>query len=206
MWNTLIIEGLLQYGYTHEAATLFSRLLDAQVKALKRDHGFREAYNSETGEGLGDLDELAGIVPLQLVMALIGLRIVSARRVWAGGVFALPNPVKVTQQGVEVMRSAGGTTVRFPSGHAVEVGPEWQLIEDPTPEPPAPVAEPTPAALPEPPVTAGPTAPPMPASVIPVDAKKDDTLEVPVVDNVPPAQPADSSGAVKIPVQGPEDG
>ncbi len=206
LWNTLIIEGLLQYGYTHEAATLFSRLLDAQVKALKRDHGFREAYNSETGEGLGDLDELAGIVPLQLVMALIGLRIVSARRVWAGGVFALPNPVKVTQQGVEVMRSAGGTTVRFPSGHAVEVGPEWQLIEDPTPEPPAPVAEPTPAALPEPPVTAGPTAPPMPASVIPVDAKKDDTLEVPVVDNVPPAQPADSSGAVKIPVQGPEDG
>ncbi|MEP7289211.1 MAG: hypothetical protein ABI947_25960, partial [Chloroflexota bacterium] len=73
LWNTLLIEGLLHYGHTSEAVTLFSRVLDAQVKALRRDHAFREAYNSENGDGLGDLDELGGIVPLQLVMQLIGV-------------------------------------------------------------------------------------------------------------------------------------
>ena len=56
----MIIEGLLQYGYTAEAFTLFSRVLDAQIRALRRDRAFREAYNSENGDGLGDMDELAG--------------------------------------------------------------------------------------------------------------------------------------------------
>jgi hypothetical protein len=213
LWNTMIAEALLQYGYTSEAATLFTRILDAQVKALRRDHGFREAYNSETGEGLGDLDELAGVVPLQLVMQLIGVRIVSPRKVWAGGTMALPNPVKVTQYGVEVSRSATGTTVRFSSGHMAQVGPEWQTIEDPTPEPVQPSApassqivqgtESVPAAQPE--VLS--TEPPTPASIIPVDAKKDDTLEIPVsqIDFTSGSQdrPADTSGAVKIPVTGP---
>jgi hypothetical protein len=58
-------------------------------------------------------------------------------------------------------------------------------------------------------VRAGPTVPPTPASIIPVDARKDDTLEVPVVDDASPgespAHPADSSGTVRIPVQGPEE-
>jgi hypothetical protein len=217
LWNVLFIEGLLECGYTREAATLFGRLLDAQVRALRRDRAFREAYNSETGDGLGDLDELAGIVPLQLVMQLIGLRVIDSRKVWAGGLFALPNPVKVTQFGVEVSRSATGTTVRFLSGHVAEVGPEWQVIEDPTPlpvqppaqEPATEQAQPIPAT-PEPP--AAPTdvvVPPIPASIIPVDAKKDDTLEVPVVqaDSTPPKdKPTDAPGAIKIPVRGPDGG
>ncbi len=223
LWNTMIVEALLQYSYTSEAATLFGRILDAQMKALRRDRGFREAYNSETGEGLGDLDELAGVVPLQLVMQLVGVRMVNVRKVWAGGPLALPNPVKITQFGVEVTRSAAGTTVRFPSGYVAQVGPEWQAIEDPTPPPLPPPAETPPqaaqpagagmqpgaepgsgSAAPESPAEA-----PTPASIIPVDAKKDDTLEIPVsqIDfTVPgPDRPADSPGAIKIPVQGPNE-
>ncbi len=211
LWNTMIVEALVQYGYTAEAATLLGRILDAQVKALKRERAFREAYNSETGEGLGDIDELAGVVPLQLVMQLVGVRIVNARKVWAGGPMALPNPVKITQYGVEVTRSATGTSVRFPSGHVAQVGPEWQAIEDPQPTPPP--AEQPPAAeqpstppipTPQPPVEA-----PTPASMIPVDAKKDDTLEIPITQidfgGGGPDRPADAPGTVKIPVEGPND-
>ncbi len=187
LWNTMIVEGLLQYGYTQEAATLFSRLMDAQVRALKHDHAFREAYNSETGEGLGDLDELAGVMPLALFMQMIGLRIVNRRKVWAGGAFLFPNPVKVCLYGVEVTRNPSDTMVKFPSGHTAEVDGRWQVIEDPTPEPPAP-PEP-PARVPEPaappPVTVPDSVPEAPASpdtarVIPVNAKKDDTLEIPI--------------------------
>jgi len=220
LWNTLMIEGLLQYSYTKEAFTLFSRILDAQVRALRRDRAFREAYNSETGDGLGDVDELAGIVPLQLVMQLIGLRVISSRRVWAGGVFALPNPVKVTHLGLTVTRSVDGTTVRFPSGYEAKVGTEWQAIEDPTPVP-APVQEPPAQATPpldqvptppEPAPAQPPAEAPSPAatSVIPVQAKKDDTMEIPInqidftAGQQPPDNP-DAPGTVKIPVQGPQE-
>lgn len=143
-WNLMLFEGLLRYGYQAEAKTLFDRLFAAQMTALRHDHAFREGYNSETGEGLGDIDELAGIVPISAYLQLIGLRIVSPRRVWAGGMFAFEKPVTVRRGPMEIRRQANGTTVKFPSGKVVEAGPDWQLIEDDTPltEP-----EPTPADL-----------------------------------------------------------
>ncbi len=210
LWNTMIIEGLLHYGYHAEAATLFSRIMDAQVKSLKSDHAFREIYNSETGEGMGDLDELGGVIPLQLVMQMIGVRFVNARKVWTGGPFAFPSPVKVTQFGIEVTRSAKEITIRFPSGYTATVGAEWQAVEDPTPvapppEPPAVEPEPTPESVQTPDLV----EPPSPASIIPVDAKKDDTLEIPVsqIDFEPkkdePSRPADAPGTIRIPVKGP---
>src|SRR5258708_2501775 len=141
LWNSLILEGLLRYEKKAEAVTLFGRLMDAQVQALRRDHGFREAYNSESGEGMGDLDELGGVMPLQLVMQFTGLRVINRRRLYAGGFFAFSQPVKITQYGIEITRSAGGTTVHFPSGYTANTGAEWQLIEDPTPEPPTTLPE-----------------------------------------------------------------
>lgn len=215
LWNSMIIEGLLDYGYTGEAATLFSRLLDGTVRALRRDHAFHETYNSDIGDGFGDLDELAGLIPIGLVMRLIGLRIVSPRKVWAGGVFALSTPVKVDQSGVTVTRSAEGTTVRFPSGYTAEVGPEWQLIEDSTPvtEPPQ-----TASTSPQPPakndviMVDTPTGSQSAASMIPVKAQKDDTMEIQIsqIDFTPdqpsntPQEPPSAStpGTVKIPVRG----
>src|SRR5258708_6740759 len=86
LWNVLILEGLLELGHTAEAFTRFSRLMDAQIRALRRDRAFREAYNSETGDGLGDLDEIGGIMPLSFVMRMMGIGIVSRRRVCASRV------------------------------------------------------------------------------------------------------------------------
>src|SRR5258708_39489263 len=151
-------------------------------------------------------------------MRMLGLRILSRRRVGGGGVLALSNPVKVAQFGVEVTRSGHGTTVRFPSGHVADVGPEWQLIEDPTPEPPAP--EPIPASMPAAPATPEPVEEPAsPASIIPIDRRKTETIEIPIsrIDfgaqsKEPPRTPdrpsrngPERDGGVKIPVKGPED-
>ena len=207
LWNTMLIEALLA-GPAEVGFTLFSHILAAQIKALRHDHGFREAYNSDTGDGIGDLDELAGVVPLQLVMELIGLRIINQRRVWAGRWFAFPDPIKVTQNGVEVTRSKEGTTVHFPSGHVAQVGPDWQLIEDPTPAPvrieTAPQVEVVPSS--ETTATVVVIDTPMTASIIPVDTKKDDTLEIPIsqIDFGAQSSDPDISGMVKIPVRGPE--
>ncbi|PJF33384.1 MAG: hypothetical protein CUN49_18695, partial [Candidatus Thermofonsia Clade 1 bacterium] len=80
-----------------------------------------------------DVDELAGIVPISAFLRLIGLRIVNARRVWAGGTFAFERPVTVRRGALQVTRSASGTRVVFPSGKVVEADAAWQLIEDDTP-------------------------------------------------------------------------
>ncbi|MCS6871053.1 MAG: hypothetical protein NZ571_06305 [Anaerolineae bacterium] len=191
LWNVLILEGLLRYGYLSEATELFKRILSAQIKALQRDHGFREGYNSETGEGLGDIDELAGIVPIHVFLKLIGVRIVSAHRVWAGGTFAFAQPVTVKRGGLRVTRSATSTRVEFPSGKVVETDATWQLIEDdaPRPEPTAPTPEPELQSAPVPtpisilePTEEGIESSLMPAEgeSIPVQSQRDATQEIQV--------------------------
>ncbi|MCC7207198.1 MAG: hypothetical protein IT323_07830 [Anaerolineae bacterium] len=220
-WNALILEGLLDYGYVDEAATLFTRLMDAQIKALRHDRAFRSGYNSETGDGLGDIDDAQGIMPLALFMRLAGVRVLSERRVWAGGPFVLPRPVTVRHLGVEVVRSAAGTRITFPSGKRIEVGPEWQLVDDPTPPPvvnpeavtSAPVV--TPAAPPPDVPEEAHIGQPGPAgesgdseAIIPVDAKKDDTMEIPIrtIDYSPDAEPPPPADAptYKIPIRRPK--
>ncbi len=222
-WNVLILEGLLRYGYLDEATTLFKRLLSAQLRALRRDHGFREGYNSETGEGLGDVDELAGIVPISAFLRLIGLRIVNARRVWAGGTFAFEQPVTVRRGALQVTRSASGTRVVFPSGKVVEAGAAWQLIEDDTPAtsadadipPTEPEAQqdapaPTPIAILEPTdETLESDLPSAEGDSISVELQRDATQEIQIsqIDfradseafRVPPSAPA--RGTIKIKVR-----
>jgi hypothetical protein len=60
-------------------------------------------------------------VPLHLLLRVLGVRIVSARKVWSGGAYLWGSAVTVTQRGVVVRRSAGGTQIRFPSGNTVDL-------------------------------------------------------------------------------------
>jgi hypothetical protein len=183
-WTTLIAEGLIEHGAAKAAANLIGKCFAVQINALKHDQAFRSAYDPQTGAGLGDADNLNGVFPLALFMRLVGVRIVNARRVWAGGTFPLPASVKVTQYGATITRTTKGTTVRFPSGETIKVGPEWQLIVSSAPEP-------EPAAAPSAqPKTEAPPSPPLPPSL--------EKVETP-----PAAEPTPVT--YKIPVRRPKD-
>ena len=76
-------------------------------------------------------------MPLHLLVRVLGVRIVSAGKVWAGGAFAWEKPVTVTQHGVTVRRSREGTQITFPSGYEVELtGDSFQEVIDPQPATP----------------------------------------------------------------------
>ena len=208
LWNMLSAEGLIERGYMSEASALIGRLLNGQVIALKRDRAFRAAYDATTGEGIGDPDDLNGVLPLHLFFKLIGVRMISARRVWAGGTFALSAPVTITHYGVTMTRSTDGTRVRFPSGYETSVSAEWQRIDDPhAPEASADV----PDAVPSTPIVT--TAQPATETLIPVASQRDPTVEVPIthIDFTPNAAPAVEPKAeepppptFKIPVRRPK--
>lgn len=123
MWNTMIGEGLCDYGYFAEAWELFSRILAAQVSSLKVDHCFREAYDSDTGQGLGSPDYLWGTVPLHLLTRLHGVQILpapdnpnSARAVRLLPADTLGRHIRVRQRGVTVERHDRQATITWPDG------------------------------------------------------------------------------------------
>ncbi|MBN1287633.1 MAG: hypothetical protein JXB47_19685 [Anaerolineae bacterium] len=131
MWNTMLGEALLDYGYYEESAALFTRIMTAQLHTLKHEQAFREAYNSDILEGIGSVDYIWGVTPLHWLMRLIGVRIVSPTKVWAGGRYVLPWPATVQHRGVTAARSEAGTQITFPSGAVVRLtGETWQAVED----------------------------------------------------------------------------
>jgi hypothetical protein len=107
MWNTMIGEGLLRYGYRPEAADLITRLMAAMLHTLKTEQCFREAYNPDKLEGLGDRDYLWGVAPGHLFLQAAGIRIVSGSKVYLEGYNPFPWPVTVKHQGVTVTRPPG---------------------------------------------------------------------------------------------------
>ncbi|MCS6910599.1 MAG: hypothetical protein NZM11_08540 [Anaerolineales bacterium] len=133
MWNTMLGEGLVDYGYRAEAAELITRLMTAMLHTLKNDKCFREAYNSDKLEGLGEKDYLWGVAPVHLFLRAVGIRPISPRRVFLEGYNPFPWPVTVRWKGVSVTREAGSAVTRigFPSGNQVEVADaKPQFVED----------------------------------------------------------------------------
>ncbi len=128
-WLTLIAEGLIEAGQLQQAADLIMRLLQAQIEALRTTKSFAEFYHADLQVGLGEQGSVMGIAPLYLFMRLAGVRIVSARKAWAGGAYPFEQPVTIRRLGVMVTRSAEGTQVSFPSGHSVLLPPGAPLTE-----------------------------------------------------------------------------
>jgi hypothetical protein len=128
-WLTLIAEGLFESGRTGEAAELTTRLMQAQIEALRASKAFSEYYHADAPVGLGEQGAVSGIAPLYLFLRLAGVRVISSRKVWAGGDYPFEQPVTVRQLGVAVTRSAQGTQVRFPSGRVVDLDADAPLTE-----------------------------------------------------------------------------
>ncbi len=136
MWNTMLGEGLIAYGYRAEAAELIARLMTAMLHTLRNDQCFREAYNSDRLEGLGEKDYLWGVAPVHLFLRAAGLRILTPRRVFLEGYNPFPWPVTVRWKGVSVTRESGSavTRVSFPSGRQATVNDETPqfVVDEPT--------------------------------------------------------------------------
>lgn len=131
LWNALLAEGLIEAGRPALAADLLERLLKTQVALLRAEKAFHEAYDSESSAGLGERNHLGGIVLLDVLWRLIGARVISERRVWIGGDYALPWPVTITHRGVTVERDSRGARIVFPSGVEKRVrSTKWRAVED----------------------------------------------------------------------------
>jgi hypothetical protein len=126
-FNSLIGEGLVQYGRRQLAAELVSRLMNAVVGSLKREAAFRRTYSAQNGQGSGERNALYGLAPLSLFLEALGVRLISPSRVALAGPNPFPWPVTVKYRGLTILRQKDKTVVIFPDGQTVN-------IDDPTPQ------------------------------------------------------------------------
>jgi len=131
-WLTLIGEGLIEAGEIKLATDLLKRLMRTQVAVLTSDKSFYEFYHPDEPRGLGERGSVTGIIPLHLLLRVLGVRILSKKKVWTGGTYHWGNELSVTQYGVTVRRSLQGIQIQFPSGKVVNLSADaaWQEVID----------------------------------------------------------------------------
>ena len=135
-WNNLIGEGLVRYGYLEEAVSLFTRLMEGIVENLKRDQTFFQHFDSQTGKGIGERYTLRGLPPLGLFLEILGVRILSSRRVALQGHNPFPMPITIKFRGLVIRREQKQTKITFPGGQTAVVrnpSPRIVTIEEPHP-------------------------------------------------------------------------
>jgi hypothetical protein len=128
-WNSIVGAGLVRYGFRPQAAELVSRIMNAVVNSLKKDRAFRQSYHVETAQGQGEFHALNGMAPLGLFFEVLGVRLISSRRVRLSGFNPFPWPVTVKYRGLTVSKLKDRTIVTFPDSQTVTISdPEPRLV------------------------------------------------------------------------------
>ncbi len=136
-WLSLVGEGLVKAGYQRQAAALVKRVLTGLARVLEREGRLSQFYHADEAKGFGEKHHIGGSAPLHLLNEVIGIRILSPRRVYIGRDFGWGEAIAVEQHGIRVERDASGTAVTFPSGHqeSLPAAAPSQVLEDPDPLP-----------------------------------------------------------------------
>jgi hypothetical protein len=120
-WNTLILDGLIQYGEKSKAAELFMRLMKPVGNVLQKDMTLYQSYHNETGKPIGIQNSITSLIPLGLFLRILGLKIISPFMIEISGNNPFPWPVTVKYQGLTVIKEEKKTLVTFPDGQNISV-------------------------------------------------------------------------------------
>ncbi len=121
LWNTFIMEGILQNGGRRMAAGIMKRLLNT-ISASLRIHGsFYEKYRTGARSGSGQKGYVTGLAPVGLFLKVIGIERLRGNEIWVKDINPFPLPVVVQYKGMKIVREKDVTTVIFPDGQTVTV-------------------------------------------------------------------------------------
>jgi hypothetical protein len=121
LWVSLVGEGLLAYGFRAQAVELFSHTMDGVVGSLKRFHSFREFYEADTGQPIGEPGHLRGFAPLGLFLKMIGIEKLTPKEIIIREYNPFPFTITVKYCGMNMVFHSTDTIVTFPTGQSARV-------------------------------------------------------------------------------------
>jgi hypothetical protein len=116
-WNMLMGEAAIRFGKIELVLGWIETWMRSLSAALRTDRSFRSRYDPDRAGGSGPRNSLQGIFPVGLFLAALGVRPLSADRVWVGGRSIFPFPVTIRWRGMTILREGDSLEVGFPSGN-----------------------------------------------------------------------------------------
>jgi hypothetical protein len=115
-WNTMILEGLLAYNKTKEAAQIFSRQMEGIIHNLKKEASFRAFYHSSQLSASGQRNHLIGLPPVGLFLEILGIRPLSPWKIQVLHQNPFPWPMKVCYHGTWIESTGEQVEIQFLDG------------------------------------------------------------------------------------------
>ncbi|NQS91659.1 MAG: hypothetical protein HQ574_04555, partial [Chloroflexi bacterium] len=122
-WNLFIGQGFLACGKQEMAADLISCWMGTVCINLEKTGNFYPIYDAETGLGLGQKNNLEGLLPVRFFLQVLGIKFSGGKLIMEGE-NPFPWPVTLTYQGLVIQREKDRTMVDKP-------GEERQIITSP---------------------------------------------------------------------------
>lgn len=123
-WNTMILEGLLDYGHTAEAAELFSNFMEGIIGNLKQDPNFRAYYRADKIGSVGQRNHIIGLPSTGLFLEILGVRPISPWKIAIQHKNPFPWPVTVEYRGTKITSAAEKVDIQFLDGETISVSEE----------------------------------------------------------------------------------
>ncbi|MGD2161676.1 MAG: hypothetical protein PVG04_01175 [Anaerolineales bacterium] len=128
--NHWIGEGLLRYGYESEAGDLMEKLLQTVTMTLQAEHAFSGHYDGDGKRVLRDNGAAGGLTPFALLLEVLGVELITPRKVRVKPGNPLSRPVRITWRGLQIDCEKDVTRVTFPDGGSTEVtGDSISVVE-----------------------------------------------------------------------------
>jgi hypothetical protein len=116
LWNTLLIDGLINEGFHDEAGGIFSNMMKVIINGLKHYNGFFPFYNIDANFPKGKTNALTGLAPIGLCLKIAGIKLFKPDQVAIWGTNPFPWPIEVQWQGLWLRKEGSQTTIDFPDG------------------------------------------------------------------------------------------
>ncbi len=127
---SMVMDGMLRYGYQEETGQLVNKLMEAIIKVIRQTGSFVDHLDAKTGLATGTRNSILSLPPIGLFLRSLGLEIFSSERMTISGKNPYPWDVVIHFKGTRLMRCKEETEITFRDGQTIQLtGPEKRIIE-----------------------------------------------------------------------------
>lgn len=127
---SMIVDGVLRYGFQEEAGQLVNKLMEAIINIIRQTGSFVDHLDAKTGLATGTRNSMLGLPPIGLFLRSLGLEIFSSERMALSGRNPYPWDVTIYFKGTRIIRCRDETEITFRDGQSIHLmGPEKRIIE-----------------------------------------------------------------------------
>ncbi len=129
LFQSMIVDGLLHYGYQKETSLLVNGMMEAIIKNVRSTGAFSQSMDAVTGKPFGFVNTIQSLPPIGMFLRSLGLELCAPDRMTVWGMNSYPWDVEINFRGTRIVRGEKEVEITFQDGQSIHLtGTEKQSV------------------------------------------------------------------------------